>query len=553
VPAAPNLSAAAGGIKTIDFSWAPIESATIYRLLADPDGRSGFAQIGNDLGTNADSVSLEIPAHLTNWEAARYQLQACNDVGCSESGPISIADLMFDSIGYFKASNAEAEDWFGRVALSGDGKTMAIGAVLEDGGAAGIDGDESDNSSMWAGAVYVFVESDGIWTQQAYLKASNPDAQDRFGSHLAITADGNTLAVGAVFEDSDGDPIENNMPDSGAVYVFRRNGSEWSEEAYIKQRRPVETGAQFSTVALDADGNRLAVGAPRSGLVDGNITTGIGVAYIFDREESGEWFEVTEITSDRLRSGDFFGSSLSLTDDGETLAVGAPGDDSTGLELDNDAPNAGAVYVFRFDGERWVEQSYLKASNAEADDGFGANVAFSGDGSRLAVASREDSSATGVDGDQQDNDAPGSGAVYVFVPDQQGWSQEAYIKASNTGELDVFQPIALNRDGTVLVVGAAQEDSAATGVDGDADNDDLMDSGAAYVYERRGGQWIFRHYLKAPNTGEGDLFGVSVSLSDDGDRLAVGATYEDGPATGIGGDQGDNPGELGRFGAAYLY
>jgi hypothetical protein len=101
------------------------------------------------------------------------------------------------------AQNTNAADSFGiSVALSADGSTMAVGALFESGAARGINGDQADNSLPFAGAVYVFTRSGTTWTQQAYIKASNTWSNDVFGASIALSADGSTLAVGAPGEDS---------------------------------------------------------------------------------------------------------------------------------------------------------------------------------------------------------------------------------------------------------------------------------------------------------------------------------------------------------------
>ena len=137
------------------------------------------------------------------------------------------------------ATNAEAGDRFAySLALSGD--TLAVGAHAgRTAAAAGIDGDQSDNSARWAGAVYVFTrDGAGIWSQQAYIKASNPDAEDLFGFLVALSGD--TLAVSAIREDGnatgiDGDQSDNSAMNAGAAYVFTRDGAGvWSQQAYIK-------------------------------------------------------------------------------------------------------------------------------------------------------------------------------------------------------------------------------------------------------------------------------------------------------------------------------
>jgi hypothetical protein len=209
--------------------------------------------------------------------------------------------------------------------------------------------------------------------------------------------------------------------------------------------------------------------------------------------------------------------------------------------------------MFTRSGATWSQQAYVKASNTGAGDHFGWSVALSGDGSRLAVgAYLEDSAATGVGGDQVDNAAGNAGAVYVLTRSGATWSQEAYVKASNTDVSDLFgYRVALSADGTTLAVGARSEASAATGIDGDQADNAAPGAGAVYVLARSGATWTQQSYVKASNTETGDQFGWSVALSGDGAALAVGTYAEDSAATGVGGDQANNAASL--AGAVYLF
>src|SRR6478736_10195155 len=155
-----------------------------------------------------------------------------------------------------------------------------------------------------------------------------------------------------------------------------------------------------------------------------------------------------------------------------------------------------------------VQQGYLKASNTNADDLFGFNVALSGD-TLVVGAPQESSNAIGVNGNQADTSAPNSGAVYVFTRANGVWTQQAYLKASNTEAGDQFGVI-MALDGDTLAVGAQFEDSSATGVNAHNESDNsAKDSGAVYVFTRTAGVWTQQAYLKASNTGEGDQFGVN--------------------------------------------
>ena len=151
-----------------------------------------------------------------------------------------------------------------------------------------------------------------------------------------------------------------------------------------------------------------------------------------------------------------------------------------GNQSDNSAPNAGAAYVFVRNGTTWTQQAYLKASNTEAFDRFGIRAAISGD-TAVIGAIGEDSAATGINGNQSDNSATDAGAAYVFVRSGSTWTQQAYLKASNAGAFDDFgYSVAISGD--TAVIGAWEESSAATGVNGNQSNNSAGGSGAAYVF-----------------------------------------------------------------------
>src|SRR5262249_5202133 len=163
----------------------------------------------------------------------------------------------------------------------------------------------------------------------------------------------------------------------------------------------------------------------------------------------------------------------------------------------------------------------------------GQSVAVSGD-TVVVGAIFEDSNATGVNGGQADNSAVDAGAAYVFVRNGTTWSQQAYLKASNTGANDGFGS-SVAMAGDKVVGGALDEDSNATGVNGDQTNNSSSNSGAAYIFVRSGTTWNQQSYLKASNTGPNDRFGLSVAVS--GDTVVVGAYLEDSNAIGVNGDQ----------------
>ena len=557
-------------IKTFRFSWEDVALATSYRLLENADGISGFTQVGQDIQAGVETTDLTVALYKrTN---ASYVIQSCNAAGCVDSDPLFVSGALTEAIGYIKASNTDFLDRFGvSVALSADGNTLAVGADGEANSATGINGDQADNSFRNSGAVYVFSRNGSLWEQQAYIKASNPDPFDTFGESVSLSADGNTLAVGASGESSsatginNGDQTDNSLTSAGAVFVFSRNGSLWEQQAFIKASNTDETDFFGFSISLSADGNTLAVGAfleassatGINGVQTNNSVFGAGAVYIFVRNGS-LWEEQAYIKASNTEADDFFGGSVSLSADGNTLAVGADGEASSatginGVQTDNSVSSAGAVYVFARNGPLWEQQAYIKASNTEEDDKFGNRLSLSADGNTLAVgAGGEDSSATGINGDQAANSVSNSGAAYVFSRNGSLWEQQAYIKASNTEADDFFGgSVSLSADGNTLAVGANEEDSSATGINGDQTDNSLISPGAVFVFARNGSLWEQQAFIKASNTNQADRFGESVSLSADGNILAVGATGERSSASGINGDQNDN--SVDRAGAVYLY
>ncbi len=408
----------------------------------------------------------------------------------SNGAPLSGAAYVFVRSGstwvqqaYLKASNPGAFDLFGlSVAISGD--TIVVGALREDSMATGVDGDQADNGAIDAGAAYVFVRHGATWTQEAYLKASNTDPGDNFGESVAVS--GNTIVVGASIEASsasgvDGDQSDNSKPSRGAAYVFRRDGTVWTQEAYLK---PAATVVPRFGGSVAASNDTLLIGALNENAPGpGGVATAGGAAYVFTRGPKG-WIEEAHLHASNAGHSDQFGGAVALA--GDTAVMGASNEDSAATGVDGDQANnsswnAGAAYVFARSGGTWSQTAYLKASNTGLADHFGGTVGT--DGSTVVVGAwGEASSATGVDGDQYDNSKSNAGAAYVFTHSRTGWCQVAYLKASNTDQVDHFST-AIAVTGPTIVLGARDEDSAATGIDGEQADNSAPDAGAAYVYE----------------------------------------------------------------------
>lgn len=221
---------------------------------------------------------------------------------------------------------------------------------------------------------------------EAYVKASNTDRLDSFGQSIAVDRAGRRFVVGVPHEASaatglNGDQSSNALVYAGAVYAFVRTATTWAQEAYIK---PSNT-----------------------------------------------------------RAGFLFGRSTSLSRAGDVLAVGAPGEDSISRGVGGSqtsspyTDDSGAAYIFTRTGGTWRQEAYLKASNADPEDGFGSSVTLPGRGDILVVgAEHESSDATGIGGDQHNNHmGAAAGAAYLFWRTPSGWSQVAYLKDPVSGPL----------------------------------------------------------------------------------------------------------------------
>jgi hypothetical protein len=400
---------------------------------------------GNSVALSDDGNTLVVAAHKEDGSSTGINGDA-TVTSVLESGAAYVfvrSGNTWTQQAYIKASNAGSGDDFGTsVAISDSGNSIAVSAVGESSSAKGVNSNESLNNSINSGALYVFTRSGITWSQQAYIKASNTDINDRLGHDLSLSSDGNTLVASTVYEDGNaigvnGDDSNNDAEFSGAAYVFTRTGSTWTQNAYLKASNTQE---------------------------------------------------------------DFlFGISVTVSGDGNTIAVGSGGEESNATGIDGDKSDrsmvhAGAVYIFNRSGGGWLEGAYIKASNTLQGYLFGTGVVLNSDGNILAVASPgEASNAMGINGDQGNNGANDAGAVYIFTRDLGVWSQRSYVKAKNTGNQDDFGgestngadkgTIAISNDGETLAVGAAFEDGGATGVNTSTTVFDQVNAtGAVYLY-----------------------------------------------------------------------
>ena len=543
----------------IVFGWNEVDGATSYRFLVDLDGPDGDGELDFELveadipaglaGDDPVEYPYPISPHLLNWADVRFLVETCDADGCVELGQQVVRNLSTLYVSQLVNSGIVSAyaDNVDRIIVGSPLTSLFLCDEI-----VAVPPDEIDDFCQYsdelegddiptelfetitlAGAASVFALDEGAWLQEALLKASNIDENDNFGVDVAFSDDGNTVVVSATGESSnatgvfngraiDGGGDNNDEPRSGAAYIFTRQIVDmepvWTEVAYLKPQNtqgdptPEDEsldGDQFgSLVAISGDGLTVAVSA--------------------------------------------FGEDSSF----QGIGIGDPSEGQ-----DNDAENSGAVYVYRNVSGTWVQEAYIKASNSEENDAFGSSLSFSDNGDRLAVgAIRESSSASGVNGDRFNNGSEFSGAAYLFERSGSMWTETTYFKASDPDPRDEFGfALALNGAGRVLVVSAPQEDSSSREINGDptADAGSDRNIGAAYVFERSAGEWSQTTYLKANNADPLDEFGFQVALTEKdvaGEtelRVLVTSVREGGVQSGI------NPnGDLDSFlgaGAGYLY
>ncbi len=471
---------------------APVAEPLRHRSYLKASNTDAEDRFGWALALSADGSTLAVASPYEDGAATTIGGDATSDAAF-DSGAVYVyarSGSTWTLQAYVKPSNTGLGDHFGSsLALSADGATLVVGAPYEDGGAAGVGGDPSSNATSNAGAAYVFTRTGATWTQQAYVKATNPGVNDLFGSTVALDDSGTWLAVAATMEDSaatgvDGDQAGDAASNSGAVYVFARGGQGWAPSAYLKASNTGRGDELGAALDFDAAGTMLVIGATGEHSASGGVGADqsdntmplAGAVYVFRRSATA-WAQAAYIKAPDPERSDFFGSDVATSADGSVLVVSSPGDNEV-------ITDSGAAYVLTATGDTWTHLAKLKAPNPDEFDGFGAKLALSADGETLTLtAIGEASASTGIDGDSADDSADNAGAAYLMTRQGATYGHTHYVKASNTNWQDGFgSAIAISGDGTVIVVGAFDEDGAGTGVGADPTSNSSEDAGAAYVY-----------------------------------------------------------------------
>jgi hypothetical protein len=362
-----------------------------------------------------DATGRRLPARLA-VEGQAVQLRIDDD---GAAYPLAI-DPWFQQA-KLTAADAAGGDRFGvAVAVSGD--TAVVGANAAD-----------TPAGSNVGSAYVFVRSAGTWALQAKLTAADAAAVDNFGISVAISGD--TAVVGAYLDST---PAGSN---AGSAYVFVRSAGTWAQQQKLTAA-DAAAGDRFG-ISVAVSGDTAVVGAY---LDDAPAGMDSGSAYVFVRS-AGTWAHQQKLAADAAAAADNFGMSVAVSVD--TAVVGAHLEGGT---------NAGSAYVFVRSAGTWAQQQKLAASDAAANDNFGASVAVSGD--TAVVGAPFDDIAAGTD----------AGSAYVFVRSAGTWAQQQKLAASDADAGDRFG-IAVAVSGDTAVVGAYFDDAPVG-----------PDAGSAYVF-----------------------------------------------------------------------
>ena len=325
---------------------------------------------------------------------------------------------------------------------------------------------DNDNGSL-SGSAYIF-DYDGIsWNETHKLVATDGDVDDQFGYSVSLVGD--RALIGA---NGGGD----NGYFSGSAYVFDYNGVQWTQT----QKLTASDGASsdnFGKVVSLTD-NRLLIGAYR------NINTGRGAAYVFDLVGT-TWVESQKLT---VLDSDEFGDNLYIS--GDRAIVTDSRDDQT-------ARDAGAVYIFDYDGTSWLQTHKLIADDGESYDKFGTSVHMYN--SSIVVGAKYDNLS--------------AGSVYVYEFNGTTWNQVQKLEASDTSSGARFGNSVQIFGNTLLVASRRHNTNTFIG------------SGSAYVFKNFGSGWVQNQQIIANDASDLDFFSRSISLGSRG--MLIGADGDD--------------------------
>jgi len=493
-PAAPVVTVGVRTIKQLQFDWADVPGASRYELWFRVAPGGPWVKRAETSGPGP-LIRINVSVHLLDWRTAQYRVAACNSSGCTNSAAVGVAGLALDAVGYLKQRYDGEGTWFGQgVAMSADGMTAAVATANAAGG------------NARNGVVYVYrkINSSAPWRFEVRLMPSLFRASSSqpytMSNSLSVNADGSLIAFGRP-EGIGGQSF------NGAVYLFRRNGTTWTQEKRLGGGPANDNFGRY--VDLDDSGNTLAIWHRASS------TAGYGVAEIYNRTSAG-WLPTATLPVPAAAVGNTNCESQALSGDGKTLV--------------RTCSIGGYPRVLVHNAPGWAESARINAGNNEDID-----TNFDG---TLFVARRELAFAD-VYRLQQNVWSPDSGSPLNF-------------DTNLTHSSPLFTSIAMSRDGKFIAAGDAEDDHGTVGPQyppiPSAGTEAL---GSVYVWERKSVGWRLRRVMK-PSVAGNTNYGNTVGISGNGFNLIVGAVDDLSGATGMHGDPADTSTPQNR-GAAWLY
>jgi uncharacterized repeat protein (TIGR01451 family) len=471
------------------------DSGSAYVFERNHDGADNWGEV-KKLTAGADGAAGDFFGYAVSISGDTIVVGAYGD---DDNGTDSGSAYAFE-----RNHDGTADNW-GEVK-----KLTAADAAAGDwfGSAVSISGDTiavgapfDDDHGETSGSAYTYVIcSTPDWEQLKKNIGDDGDVDDYFGQAVSISGD--TMVVGAEYDDDKGE-------NSGSAYVFERNWNGTADNWGLVKKLTATDGAagDYFGAAVSISGDTIVVGAYYD-----DDTTDSGSAYVFERNKDGpdNWGQVKKLTASDGAAYDYFGTAVSIS--GDTVVVGAFEDD------DNGKADSGSAYVFERNqggtANNWSQVKKLTASDGAEYDYFGRAVSISDD--TIVVGAHYD-----------DDNGSSSGSAYVFERNWGGtannWSQVKKLTASDAAEYDYFG-LAVSISGDTIVAGAF------------LGNLSDIDSGSAYVFERNWGgvadNWGQVKKLTASDAASGDYFGYTVCISTD--TIVVGAPYRYGPPLGSG-------------------
>jgi len=352
------------------------------------------------------------------------------------------------------------------VAISADGNTAIVGAPQDGPTSAGT-------STNPRGAAWVWMRSNGTWSQQQKLTVSDGVAGQLFGFSVGLSADGNTAIIGGP-----------GNPNNGGAWIFTRSNGAWTESqklSFSGQAVTIDDGIG-SSVAISGDGITAIVGAPAH-------SSNYGGAFVFARSGATTWIQQAQLEGTNVRgSQPLLGNSVGLSNDGNTAIIGAP-----------DATPNGGFLIFTRSGSAWTQQGALLTVSSGTGTAPGEAVALSGDG-KTAIA--------GIPNNQSNP----AGAM-VFGLANGAWTQQpGALSTPPSGTPEYLSNyVSLSTGGDVAVVGAPAADTVV-------------------VFVRVGGTWSAKGQLTPSGGIAPSAFGISAAISGDGSTLIIGGPADNNSA-----------------------